>query len=189
MELLEALRGRRAVRAYADTPLRSDQLDLVLRAATWAPSGMNRQPWRFYVVEGREALSALSERAKAHALAMLKARAEGDELVAMLEQPGFDIFYDAPALVIVCAAEPDEMALKDCCLAAQNLMLAAFGAGLGTCWIGLAEGWLATPEGKAWLGLPETVRPIAPIIIGVPAGPVAASPRLEPEVTRLSPRV
>jgi nitroreductase len=55
-------------------------------------------------------------------------------------------------------------------------MLAARAAGLGTCWIGFAQGWLGTPEGKAILKLPETDIPVAPIIVGHPKSvPLAVS--------------
>jgi nitroreductase len=83
--------------------------------------------------------------------------------------PSFDIFYGAPALVVICALADDDMAVQDCSLAAQNLMLAAHDKGLGSCWIGFAEGWLAQPEARAELGLPENARPVAPIILGHPA--------------------
>lgn len=187
MDWLETLHGRRAVRAYAEAPPAQEQLDAVLSAATWAPSGMNVQPWRFYLVEGRAALKAISDQAKAHALDALEGRPEGEALRGMLEPEAFNLFYDAPMLIIVCAAEAGEMALKDCCLAAATLMLAAHAEGLGTCWIGLAEGWLATPQARAWLGLPEGVRPVAPIIIGVPRGQTASPGRTPPQVVRLRP--
>lgn len=189
MEWLDTLHGRRAVRAYADAPPSPEQLDAVLEAATWAPSGMNLQPWRFYLVEGRPALKAISDKAKVHALDGLQGRAESQALRGMLEAPDFNLFYDAPALIIICSAEEGEMALKDCCLAAGALMLAAFAEGLGTCWIGLAEGWLARPEARRWLGLPDTVRPVAPIIIGVPSGSAAAPARAPPRIVRLSPPI
>jgi len=54
----------------------------------------------------------------------------------------------------------------DCALAAENLMLAARAAGLGSCWIGFAQGWLGTTDGKAMLGLSVSSQPVAPIIIG-----------------------
>jgi nitroreductase len=59
-------------------------------------------------------------------------------------------------------------AVIDCSLAAENLMLAARAVGLGTCWIGFAQGWLTTPEGKASIGLPAACVPVAPIILGYP---------------------
>jgi nitroreductase len=67
-------------------------------------------------------------------------------------------------------------------LAAENLMLAAFADGLGTCWIGYAQGYLNTTEGKDALGLPAAWVPVAPIIVGHPKEVPAAVARKEPEV-------
>ena len=47
-------------------------------------------------------------------------------------------------------------------------MLAAYGIGLGTCWIGFAQSYLNTEEGKGSLGLPASWTPVAPIIVGHP---------------------
>jgi nitroreductase len=72
--------------------------------------------------------------------------------------------------------------VEDCALAAENLMLAAYGEGLGTCWIGFAQGYLNTPEGKNALGLPATWVPVAPIIVGHPTTMPPPVARKEPEV-------
>jgi nitroreductase len=61
-------------------------------------------------------------------------------------------------------------------------MLAAHGDGLGTCWIGYAQGYLNTAEGKATLGLPPASVPVAPIIVGYPRAKAAPVARKEPEV-------
>jgi nitroreductase len=186
MDVLEAIQGRRAVRDYLDEPVSREAIAALLDSAVWAPSGMNRQPWRFVVIEGRPMLARCSTEAKT---LMLKEAEHRPELVAvrgMLEQPDFNIFYNAPALIVICATEADEMAIKDCCLAAQTLMLAAFAQGLGTCWIGFSEAWLNTPTAKAELGVPASLRPVAPIIIGRPAGPSPAPERRAPDVQFVS---
>lgn len=61
-------------------------------------------------------------------------------------------------------------------------MLAATGMKLGTCWIGFAQGWLATPEGHAVIGLREDLLPVAPIIVGHAKAPMPAIERKEPQV-------
>jgi nitroreductase len=72
--------------------------------------------------------------------------------------------------------------VEDCALAAENLMLAAYAAGLGTCWIGFAPSFLDTPDGKRALGLPAPWVPVAPLIVGHPGAPPAPVPRKEPEI-------
>ena len=65
----------------------------------------------------------------------------------MLNDPKFHIFYHAPVLVVIAAAEPTDWAVEDCALAAENLMLAAYAKGLGTCWIGWL-GWGSISTGS-----------------------------------------
>src|SRR5208282_4925511 len=87
---------------------------------------------------------------------------------ARLSSASYNIFYNAPIVIVICATESDTFAYQDCCLAAENLMLAAHANGLGSCWIGFAEAWLDQQAGKMALGIPAHYRPIAPIIVGVP---------------------
>lgn len=170
MDVLTAIRARRAVRDYRDEPVGDTQLAALIDAAIWAPSGINLQPWCFFVVNDRARLAACSTKAKA---ALKEATTDHPELAglrSMLASPDFNIFYNAPVLIVICATTADEMAVKDCCLAAQNLMLAATAEGLGSCWIGLSETWLNTDEAKADMGIPADFRPVAPIIVGHPKG-------------------
>jgi nitroreductase len=99
-----------------------------------------------------------------------------------LDDPNFHIFYDAGTLVVIWGKPMGPFVTADCWLAAENLMLAACAKGLGTCVIGFAVGALNLPEWKARLGVPANWSAIAPIIVGVPAGPTPPVPRKEPEI-------
>lgn len=187
MEVLEAIHQRRAVRDYLDEPLDRQLIEAVVSDAVWAPSGMNRQPWRFFVIEGREALARCSAQAKSLMLRQAEDHPEIAAVRGMLEREEFDIFYNAPALIVVCASEACDMAVKDCCLAAQTLMLAAWARGLGTCWIGFAEAWLASSAVKAELGIPQAFRVVAPILIGRPKTVGEPPARRAPEIAFIRP--
>jgi len=166
MDLMEALRGRRAVRGYsAEGVSRATVADLI-EAAIWAPSAMNEQPWAFVVVEGDARLTGFSDRAKRVVLDSLTADSPLARYREHLEDAAFQIFYHAPVLVVVCATQAVSQAEEDCCLAAQNLMLEAHARGLGTCWIGFARAWLNRPEIKAELGIPAAWSAVAPLVIG-----------------------
>lgn len=187
MDAMETIYGRRAVRDYLESAPSPEELSALIESAIQAPSGMNRQPWSFVVVTGREALAQCSAKAKAYLARTLGDQRLVGHLAEMLASPAFNIFYNAPALVVICATDPDPMSLKDCCLAAQNLMLAAQATGLGSCWIGFSEAWLASPEGRAELNIPPELIPVAPIIIGRPAQAPAHPGRKPAEVRFVTP--
>jgi nitroreductase len=182
MDVLEAIRERRAVRDYTDRMPSKSVIRSLIETAVRAPSGVNLQPWCFVVVDDPVALAAYSTEAKAVLLGQADVHPELAHMREMLNSPKFNIFYNAPVLVVICATTPDEMALKDCCLAAQTLMLAAYAEGLGSCWIGFSEAWLNTPAARAKLGIPTEFRPVAPIIVGYPKGPSPATERRPPDI-------
>jgi nitroreductase len=181
MDLEQAIWSRRAVREYADVAVSQSVLGRLIEAAIQAPSALNEQPWLFTVIRDRDLLARISREAKAHVL-RAPPQTLAPQLRERLERPGFDIFYRAPALVLISSVTHDRWATENCSLAAENLMLASRALGLGSCWIGLAQLWLGTPEGKALLELPPACLPVAPIIVGEPKSLPPAVPRLEPRI-------
>jgi nitroreductase len=170
MNVLEAIYTRRSVREFTREPVDDSDVRDLVDAAIQAPNAVNRQGWRFVALSNPTILRGVAQAAKAYALARLDPAAPGSAgLHGHLSNPDFNIFYGAPLLVVIWTAGADEMATQDCCLAAENLMLAAVAKGLGSCWIGFAEAWLATDEGKRQLGIDGAGRPVAPIILGHPA--------------------
>ncbi|RYE02873.1 MAG: nitroreductase [Sphingomonadales bacterium] len=165
MELHEAIYGRRSIRNYRDVPVPRGVIEGLLDETVQAPSSINRQAWSFVVVRGRERLSRYSR----EALASLPHQEVDGDMARLAADPAFNIFYNAPALVLICATLPDPLVRHDCTLAAATLMLAAYGKGLGSCWIGFAEPWLALPATQRALELPAGHVPIAPMILGYPA--------------------
>ncbi len=178
-DLMQAIKGRRAVRAFTDEPISREEILALIEAAAAAPSSMNLQPWSFVVVEGKERLERLSGLAKRNLLSTPSADAVHR---AQLEDPSFNLFLGAPCLVVVCARPPTRQASEDCCLAAQNLMLAAYAGGLGTCWIGTVRPWLELPQTRSLLGLLPDQLPIAPIVVGEPAAEPSTVARHKPAV-------
>ena len=182
MNLDEAIYGRRSTREYTPQAVDDPGVRRLIDAAVHAPSASNGQPWTFTVVRDQGLLDRISEAAKAHMLATLSAGPRSDGYRTSLSDPDFQIFYHAPVLILISGIAPGPWTVADCALAAQNLMLAAHGDGLGTCWIGFAQGYLNTAEGKNALGLPATCAPVAPIIVGHPKAVPAPVARKEPEI-------
>ena len=179
MNLLDAIRSRRAIRAFSAEPIDRAAIESLVGIAVEAPSAMNRQPWRFLVVNGRARLQGLSERMREY---LLEQMPDESPLRQHLADPDAEILHGAPALIVVCATHAAEQDKEDCCLAAMTLMLAAHAQGYGTCWIGLARPWLQSAEGRAELQIPQDIHPVAPIVIGRPLALPPPTPRHAPVV-------
>jgi nitroreductase len=182
MDLSKAITGRRAVREYTKEVVDEETIRHLIDAAVHAPSAVNQQPWTFTVVRDQSVLDRISRDAKAHMLATMPASSHSDHIRSLLNDPNFHIFYHAPVLILISAVAEGPWAVEDCALAAENLMLAAYAAALGTCWIGFAQSFLNTPAGKTMLGLPVACVSVAPIIVGHPKAAPPPVPRKEPAV-------
>ena len=185
---LRAIHERRAVRAYTDKPVTREHIDALLDAAVHAPSAVNAQPWAFVVIQKPELLHSYAERAKALLLGEPAAAEvvssglpELDRLRQMVSEPGYRLFHGAATLITIYSTSVG--GVPDCYLAAENLMLAAWAIGLGTCPIGLATPLFNRTDMKAELGILPTWAAALPIVVGHPAGqappPARQPPRIE----------
>ncbi|HEY1411117.1 MAG TPA: nitroreductase family protein [Rhodopila sp.] len=176
MELTQASHGRRATRAYTQSPVAKPVLEQIIAAAIQAPGAVNAQSWDLTVIRSAALLDRISDASKAYALTAMAPGTLPPHLRERLEDPDFHIFYHAPALIVI-AARSGAWAVEDATLAAENLILAAHGRGLGTCWIGFAQRWLETSDGKRAIEVPEDFQPVAPIIVGYASTPMPSVPR------------
>jgi nitroreductase len=117
MDILDIIRQRRSIREYKKDIPPDAQIEKVLEAGRWAPSGLNNQPWRFLVIKDKTKKDGLAQFTKYG-----------------------DIIRDAPVAIAVCMdvsdsynREKDLMAVGACI---QNILLEAHTLGLGTCWLG-----------------------------------------------------
>lgn len=191
LSALDAIYTRRSVRHFAPRALEPSLVRSLLDAAVQAPTALHAEPWAFVVIQDAEMLMRYSDIAKA---AWTERAGKVSELpetgepemrrwfIDALATPEFNIFYDAGTLVVICAKAGGEFAVADCWLAAENLMLAACALGLGSCCIGSALPALRLPAVKHELGIPDDVEPVAPVIVGIPAGEIAPSSRKAPHV-------
>ena len=182
MEFMDVVTKRRAVREYREQPVEQATLEKLIHTATLAPSAMNLQPWAFAVVCDRKRIEAYSKRVKEWLLGSFSSTSYEPSFRHTIEDPNFAVFHHAPAMVLVLATSTAQQASEDCCLAAENLMLAARELDLGTCPIGLARPWLDLPAIKAELGLPAEYHVVAPIIVGYCKKWPDVPARREPEI-------
>ena len=180
MELTQAIYGRRSTRAFSKQQVTKSLLERLIDSAIQAPSARNNQPWEFVIIQNIPLLDQISESSKAHI------RGTEKSLLALhphdsLNDPDFHVFYHAPVLIVI-SAEQGDWAVENAALAAENLMLVAHANELGTCWIGLAQDWLGTADGRCVSGVSEGFLPVAPIIVGYPEGDMPPVPRNPPRM-------
>ncbi|MBO4866813.1 MAG: nitroreductase [Ruminococcus sp.] len=134
-EVMDKIISRRSVRAFTDEMPTEEQLETILKAGTFAATGMNRQSPIMIAVTDKKVRDELSA---------MNARIMGKD-------ESFDPFYGAPAVIIVLADKSASTYIYDGSLVMGNLMLAAHDVGLGSCWIHRAKEEFESEEGKALL--------------------------------------
>lgn len=187
----EVVFHQRACRDFVETPIPEETLEVVLRAATHAPSAENSQPWVFVVVrddDRRSRLEDLTRRAwESVARDFSKGRIDA-ALFADTDRGASGGIGRAPVVVVVGVdlercLEP--AAAESIWPAVQNLLLAANAQGLGSALTTLPLLATSGDEGvSAAVGLPAHIRPVAVVPLGFPAAPLGP-PRRRPvtEVT------
>lgn len=149
MEVLTALRKRRSIRSYLNTPIEEEKLNKVLEAARISPTAKNRQEWKFIVVKNEEIKQRLLPAVK-----------------------GRRFVVDAPVIIVACATESSFIMpcgqpayTIDLSIAMSYMILEAQELGLGTCWLG----GFFEDQVKEILEIPEYVRIVAMTPLGYPA--------------------
>lgn len=184
--IFETILARRSVRDYTSQTITRSLINILLAAAVHAPTAMHEEPRAFVIVQNKNQLKKISEQAKP--LFIEEQRYHQGQTAkpsfTHFTHPDFDIFHDAGTLIIICAIVASQFAAADCWLAAENLMLAACGMGIGTCVIGSAVTTLNLDTVKQNLGIPSEYSAIVPIIVGIPSGSTSATPRHPPRILR-----
>lgn len=182
--VFEAILARRSVRAYTQEKLGRNTVHTLLEAAVRAPTAMLEEPWVFVVVQDRQILNQLSERAKPIFVEEVRHRNAQGAIHSFdhFDKPDFDIFHGANTLIVICAKPSGIFVVADCWLAAENLMLAACDLQLGSCVIGSSVSVLNIRKVKSELGIPDEYTAIAPIVVGVPSAETGPTARKEPVI-------
>jgi nitroreductase len=181
MELDVCIKGRRSVRAYTTEPVSKEQIDAVLEAGVWAPTGMHREPWRFVVIEDKKLIKYISDETKALIKQMMPPLAKQFNTEADV------ICYNAPVLVLVCAKKDeqwDNLNLLDSVLATQNMFLKAYELGLGTCYMGFVNFLSHNPEALKKIGVPDNCKMMVPFILGHPKAKQDKGQREAPNILK-----
>lgn len=180
-ETIQSLLGRRSIRKYKDTPVKMEDLELLVKCGRYAATGMGRQPWHFTIVTNREFMDTVTE---TNRQIMLNSNAEHPRQMAM--SPDFDSWRGAPCAIVISGA--DAAAAGDVSGAAQNIAVAAYSLGLGSCVLGSFKICMENGgcrELAAKFGAPEGYEPMLAVAIGYADESPEAAPRKEGAVTYL----
>jgi nitroreductase len=153
LDVFEAIKKRRSVRAYTSEEVPEEDVERLIEAARWAPSAGNAQPWEFVIIKNAETKRRLSD--------------------AALNQTFIE---KAPLVIVVCvdvarsswgygSRGVNLYCLQDTAAATENMLLAAQALGLATCWVGAFH----EDEVAKVINTPRNVRPVAIVPVGRPA--------------------
>jgi nitroreductase len=190
MNTVDAIAARRSIRKFKNTPITEEQLQAILKAGSQAPSGKNRQPWRFIVVKENKR----PEMVKILREAIARAKAQGEDIGSsewstnVMEQAPVSIFVINPEGLPPWLAHSidqnfsDVVDIQSAGAAIQNMLLAAQELGLGSLWV--CDVFSAYEELLNWLG--EKGEMIAAVSFGVAdENPAARSRKPFIEIVRM----
>ncbi|MBE3038309.1 MAG: nitroreductase family protein [Chloroflexi bacterium] len=148
MDAIDTILTRRSIRHFSPQPVPDEDIQVLLKAAMFAPSAGNAQPWHFILINERAVL---------------------DQVPNFHTSASF--IKETPLAILICAdedlAKPGRW-IQDCSAAAENLLLAAHAGGLGACWIGIQP----VPERiegiTRLVNLPDKIQPVCLIAVGYP---------------------
>jgi nitroreductase len=149
MDAMENIMTRRSIRKYSGKRISGEQVEILLKAAMYAPSAVNKQPWHFIVFrdpEIRQRIVAL------HPNASMLAGADAGILVCYDESLQHDAGYGP----------------VDCSAATQNILLAAHAEGLGAVWVGIYPRQNRIESIHKMFSLPANIRPFSIVSLGYP---------------------
>lgn len=156
MNLTQGLLTRRSIRKYTDKKIDKATIEEIIKAAQYAPTAHNKQPWEFLVIEDKETLAHLRH-----------------------IQRWTSFAKDASCVILVCGDQDQSFSRNkedekwsfvdvDCALATQNLLLAAHDKGIGTCYCGAAPMQKVVDSLIEHFKLPENIRPFSIVVMGYP---------------------
>ncbi len=157
--VMEAILTRRSIRSFTGEKITRDSLEMLVEAARYAPSGMNKQLWKFTVVQ---------EPALLQKLAAVIAQELGRD-------QGYN-FYGANVLILASNERDNPHGVEDCACALENIFLAAHSLGIGSVWINQLKGICDVPAVRQvlrQLRLPENHVVLGAAALGYPSGPAS----------------
>lgn len=163
-ETIKTILNRRSIRSYSDEQIKEEELDIIIKAGLYAPSGHNMQPWHFTVVQDKKIIDSLSRDTKEE-----MAKLENDFMKAKGADESFHLFYNSPTVIVISGEKSAIVPNLDCAAATENMLIAAESLNIGSCWIGLAKFLFLSEKVEEYIKLlqiPEGYEPYYAIALG-----------------------
>jgi len=188
--VIEAINKRRSIRGYEQKPIPRDIINTIIKAGNQAPcmagqddKGVLFQPWRFVVVEDPKFKQKLLQTALPIWKNFIESIRDADpdnykkvmRLYEAMEEPKDPIYYSAPVILFVIGPADNPNPIS-CALACENIMLAAYSLGLGSCYTGFGSMVKGDAEIAQALELKDNERIYGPILLGYPKDMPEAEP-------------
>jgi nitroreductase len=186
MDFSELLVKRRSIRNFEDKKVPIEVIKEIISDSIKAPNAGNMQLWRFVIVNDRQWMKKISDACKQSILKDIQDNPNsGFKMYEKpMNNPDFNVFYNAPALVYVVGSPKAPTLSIDTGLLAAYFMLSATKRGLGTVFV--AQGAeLKDPAMLAELGIPENYKIYAPIALGYPVSIPPMVERKEPKILKV----
>jgi len=190
-EVINIIKTRRSIRKYQSRQISEADLNCILEAAIYAPSGSNSQSWLFTAIQNEKILLELNEVVRTAFLNLELAENEYPAKIAAKKgaaNPGYNFYYHAPTLIIASNVPNYANAMADCSTALQNIFLTATSLNLGSCWINQLR-WLdANPGVRDYLeklGIPKEHTVCGTAAVGWIDGAAPKAPARKPNTVNI----
>ena len=179
--VIEAINNRRSVRGYEQKPIPREIINKIIEAGNQAPCMPSveneepQQPWRFVVAEDQKFKRKLLQTAFPMWQGFFESIKDTDSdnyekvmrFYNVMDEPKDPIYYSAPVILFIIGPADNPNPIS-CALACENIMLAAYSLGLGSCYVGFGSYVKGNPEVAQALELKENERIYGPILLGYP---------------------
>lgn len=170
----ELILSRRSIRSYQPQPVEREKMEEIVKCGIYAPSALNRQSWEVRIVDNPEFINGVTELFK-------------KENPAAADNPNFkNMFVNAPTVAFIANDTEFPYSVLDCGLLGENMMLAAWSMGIGSCCLGGATAFLNSEAAAEYLNrldFSDGYRLLYCIAFGYPNETPSAPPR-QPEKVR-----
>lgn len=160
MNFTDIILTRRSIRKYKDIPVEDEKVNEILKAAQYAPSAVNKQPWHFILIDDKNIFEKIME-----------------------IHPNAKMLSTAVKAILICGDEHLQHGegywIADCGAATQNILLTAHSLGVGSCWIGVYPREQRMKAIAKLFALPTHVKPFAIVSLGYPDEEISVPERYD----------